>query len=105
MLKNIDFFKSKIIFAVAFRNVPYVDTNRPNFAQLTSVKEWLHSLDLIQYLNLFQLKGLLNLSQVLGFERADLSQLDVWDENDQATILESLKCIHFELNFQNGFLV
>lgn len=87
------------------KNIPFIDTNRPNFAQLTSVKEWLSSLELNQYLGTFQMRKLLNLSQVLDFDRNNLKKLEIWNDADQNIILESLKCIHFELNFQNGFLV
>jgi len=88
-----------------FRNVPFIDTNRPNFAQLTSVKEWLNSLELSQYVGFFHAKKYYNLSQVLSFERDDLIRLEIWSEKHQESILDSIKCIHFELNFQNGFLV
>lgn len=83
----------------------YVDTNRPNFAQLTNIQEWLNSLNLNHYLDMFIVKSYLNLSQILHFEKVDLLSIGIKDESHQDVILESLKCIHFELNFQNGFLV
>ena len=45
----------------------YVDTNRPNFAQLTNIQEWLNSLNLNHYLDMFILKSYLNLSQILHY--------------------------------------
>jgi hypothetical protein len=53
----------------------------------------------------FHAKRFLSLSQVLTFDRTDLESLEIWNESDHKTILDSLKCIQFELNFQNGFLV
>jgi len=87
------------------RHVSFIDTNRPNFSQLTSIQEWLNSLNLNQYTNHFIDKKHLNLSQVLNFEKFDLDSIKITEESAQNAILESLKCIQFELNFQNGFLV
>jgi hypothetical protein len=55
--------------------------------------------------NNFTDKKHLNLSQVLNFEKIDLDSIKIADDITQNVLLESLKCIQFELNFQNGFLV
>ncbi|RNA09829.1 Ephrin type-A receptor 4 [Brachionus plicatilis] len=82
-----------------------IDTNRPNFTHLTSVHEWLNSLNIIVYVNLFVNRRLLNLSQVLNLELEDLIKMEIFDPDHQMIILDSVKRIQFELNFQNGFLV
>ncbi len=100
--------KKRVLLIAAYffkRNVPFIDTNRPNFSQLTSIKEWLNSLEMPQFVENFHTRRFLNLSQIVGFDRDDLLALEIWQETEQNAILESLKCIHFELNFQNGFLV
>lgn len=107
-LDNITNLKQDCLFSTSNnlkRSIPFIDTNRPNFAQLTSIKEWLNSLELTQYLNSFNRMGYLNLSQALECDRNELMRLEVWNEKDQDELLDSLKCILFELNFQNGFLV
>ena len=79
--------------------------NRPNFTQLTSIHEWLKSLNLENYIANFTNKIHLNLSQVLNLEKNDLNFLGVFDSNHQNIMLESFNNIQFELNFQNGLLV
>lgn len=88
------------------RQTTYTDPNRPNFTQLTNIQEWLNSLGLGDYISKFVAKRYLNLSQAINLELTDLPRLfDVYDESHQSLIMESLKRIQFELNFQNGFLV
>ena len=79
--------------------------NRPNFTQLTSIHEWLKSLNLENYTTNFINKKYLNLSQVLNCEKNDLTLLSIFDSNHQNIMLESFNNIQFELNFQNGLLV
>ena len=88
------------------RQTSYIDTNRPNFTQLTNIQEWLNSLGLGEYASKFVAKRYLNLSQALNIELNDLVRtFEILDETHKNLIMESLKRIQFELNFQNGFLV
>lgn len=87
------------------KQTSYIDTNRPNFTHLTNIHEWLNSLSLIEYVDCFIFNRYLNLSQVLNLEVEDLILMEIFDQNHQMIMLESLKRIQFELNFQNGFLV
>lgn len=96
---------NKIIYYL-WRQISYIDTNRPNFTQLTNIHEWLNSLNLSELIERFVSKRYLNLSQVLQLELNDLmGTFDIYDEDKQALMMESIKRIQFELNFQNGFLV
>lgn len=88
-----------------FRINSNIDTNRPNFTHLTSVQEWLNSLNIIEYVDLFVNRRMLNLSQVLNLELEDLIKMEIFESSHQMIILDSIKRILFELNFQNGFLV
>lgn len=90
---------------ISHRQTGTIDPNRPNFTQMTNVQEWLNSLGLGEYIGRFVAKRFLNLSQVLNLELSDLVKLEVYDESHQSLIIESIKRIQFELNFQNGFLV
>ena len=83
----------------------YNDTGKPNIAQLTSIEEWLISLNLTQYLKLFKSNSYLNLSQILDLQTNDLNSIGIWDEYHRRIILESLKTIQFDISFKNGFLV
>ena len=83
----------------------YIDTNRPNLAQSTSIDEWLASLSLTQYVAIFKRNGFLNLSQIVDLQMNDLVSLGIWDQLNQSKIIESLKTVQFEIAFRNGFLV
>ena len=82
-----------------------MDKNGPNFAQLTSINEWLTSLNLSQYAVSFLTRKYRNLSQVLHLEASHLRSMGVEDEQHQCLLADSLRSIQFELNFHNGFLV
>jgi ephrin-B len=87
------------------KQMVFIDPNKPNFTQLTSVHEWLSSLGLAELTPAFNAQRYLSLSQVLGVDHADLVRMQLYDEHVQTILLESLKQIQFELNFQSGFLV
>jgi hypothetical protein len=59
----------------------------------------------MHYADTFINRRYLNLSQIINLEKDDLLALEIRDGAHIEIILESLKCINFELNFQNGFLV
>jgi hypothetical protein len=82
-----------------------IDTNKPNISQLTSIEDWLSSLNLTQYLKLFKTHAYLNLSQLLDLKYNDFNLLGIWDDLHKQLILESLKTVQFEISFKNGFLV
>ncbi len=88
-----------------FSQVAYNDTNKPNIAQLTSIEDWLISLNLTQYLKLFKSNQYLNLSQLLDLQYNDLNSIGIWDESHKRQMLESFKTVQFDISFKNGFLV
>jgi Eph receptor B1 len=87
------------------KQLVFIDPNKPNFTQVTNIHEWLNSLGLSDLACVFLSNSYLSLSQVLGIDVTDLLRMQIYDEHVQKIILESLKQIQFELNFQSGFLV
>ena len=74
-------------------------------AQLTSIDDWLISLNLTQYLKVFKSNWYLNLSQIIDLQSNDLYSIGIWDESHKRQMLESLKTVQFDISFKNGFLV
>ena len=73
--------------------------DQPNIVQVTSVMEWLHSLELDLFTSLFVNAGYHNLSQLCHFTRADL--MDITEghmaPDEQTRVLESLKRMRSQL--------
>lgn len=88
------------------RQILYIDPNKPNFTQLTSIGEWLNSLGLGDLIGQFVACKYLNLSQVLHLKESDMAnELCVNDERRQKIMIDSLDKIQFELSYHSGFLV
>jgi len=73
--------------------------DRPNFAQVTSIMDWLHSLQLDRLTRLFLSAGLSNLSQICHFNLAELN--DVTGSSitldEQTRLLDALKRVRSQL--------
>ncbi|CAF1659167.1 unnamed protein product [Adineta steineri] len=73
--------------------------DQPNFAQVTSIIEWLHSLQLDRLIRIFLNTGYTNLSQICHFNQSDFN--DILGNNitldEQTRLLDGLKRIRSQL--------
>jgi hypothetical protein len=73
--------------------------DQPNFAQITSIIEWLHNLQLDRLIRLFLNAGYTNLSQICHFNQSDFN--DIIGNNitldEQTRLLDALKRIRSQL--------
>ncbi|CAF1122630.1 unnamed protein product [Adineta steineri] len=83
--------KQKLVFV----NHP----DEPNIAQLTSIIDWLHNLQLDRFIHLFTNNGYTNLSQICHFNSLDLNDIlgNDFTFDEQTHLLDSLNHIRSQL--------
>jgi hypothetical protein len=109
LVGNLDIIISKKDLLYSFlspqQQTTYIDSNRPNIAQLTSIDDWLNSLSLAQYCIQFKHSNYLSLSQILNLNSSDLLSAGVFSQTHQIIMLQSLNNIKRDISQQNGCLV
>ncbi|CAF3631267.1 unnamed protein product [Rotaria socialis] len=73
--------------------------DQPNFAQVTSIIDWLHNLQLDRLIRLFMSAGYTNLSQICHFNQSDLHDIigNSITLDEQTRLLDSLKHVRSQL--------
>lgn len=73
--------------------------DQPNFAQITSIIEWLHKLQLDRLIRLFTSAGYTNLSQICHFNQSDINDVvgNSITFDEQSRLLEALKHVRSQL--------
>ena len=73
--------------------------DQPNFAQITSIFEWLHNLQLDRLIRLFLNSGYTNLSQICHFTQTDLNDIigNHITLDEQTRLSDALKRIRSQL--------
>jgi len=73
--------------------------DQPNFAQITSIVEWLHNLKFERLIRLFHSAGYTNLSQICHFNQSDLNDVlgNCITLDEQTYLLNELKRIRSQL--------
>jgi hypothetical protein len=84
-----------MLFRFVFVNHP----DRPNFVQITSIIDWLHSLQLDRLIRLFLDAGYSNLSQICHFNSSDLNDImgSSISLDEQMRLLDGLKRVRSQL--------
>ena len=92
------------MFLVFYRFIPsrfaFVNhPDQPNIAQLTSIVDWLHSLQLDRLIQFFRKNAYTNLSQICHFDSSDFHALlgNHTTPIEQSRLIESLNHIRSEL--------
>ncbi|CAF0888020.1 unnamed protein product [Rotaria sordida] len=73
--------------------------DQPNFAQVTSIIDWLHNLQLDRLIRLFISAGYTNLSQICHFNQTDLHDIigNSISLDEQSRLLDALKHVRSQL--------
>ena len=84
-----------LFFRFVFVNHP----DQPNFAQVTSIIDWLHSLQLDRLIRLFISAGYRNLSQICHFDQSDINNVvgNSITLDEQTRLLDGLKRVRSQL--------
>jgi hypothetical protein len=73
--------------------------DQPNFAQITSIIDWLHNIKLDRLIRLFLSAGYTNLSQICHFNQSDLNDIvgNCITVDEQTHLLNELKRVRSQL--------
>ncbi len=84
-----------IFYRFNFVNHP----DQPNIAQITSITDWLHNLQLDHFIDLFLNIGYTNLSQICHFNSSDLNHIigNNLTLDEQTRLLDNLNHIQSQL--------
>lgn len=84
-----------LFYRFVFVNHP----DHPNFAQVTSIIDWLHNLQLDRLIRLFMSAGYTNLSQICHFHQSELHDVvgNSITVDEQNRFLDALKHVRSQL--------
>ncbi|CAF0738708.1 unnamed protein product [Didymodactylos carnosus] len=102
ILSNLIQTPNKLLLLAKQTFVFIINPDQPNFAQITSIDEWLHSLQLDHYIKQFKSYGYMNLSQICHFTQRDLIDIGLTINFDQHKILDTLKKVRSNLELTVG---
>ncbi|CAF0874300.1 unnamed protein product [Didymodactylos carnosus] len=102
ILSNLIQTPTKLLILAKQTFVFIVNPDQPNFAQITSIDEWLHSLQLDHCIKQFKSSGYMNLSQICHFTQRDLIDIGLTINFDQHKILDALKKARSNLELTIG---